>query len=91
VTFSVHYAESVFKTQVEPLSPPERVEVDAHIKSLTTQPLPEQGSNRVIRLRDASAPVQPFFAGRTRRFMIFHTVEGDRVVILGVFPARLRP
>jgi hypothetical protein len=35
--------------------------------------------------------VQPFFAGRTRRFMIFHTVEGDRVVILGVFPARLRP
>jgi hypothetical protein len=90
VTYSVHYAESIFNTQVEPLPPAERAEVDAHIESLATQPLPEQGSNRVIRIRDVSAPIQPFFAARTRHFMIFHTVQEDRVLILGVFPARLR-
>lgn len=90
MTYSVHYAESVYKTQVEPLPPSERAEIEAHVKSLATQPLPEQGSNRVIRIRDASAPVQPFFAARTRHFMIFHTVQEDRVLILGVFPARVR-
>ena len=90
MTFSVHYAESVYKTQVEPLSPSEKAEVDAHIKSLAAQPLPEQGSSRVIRLRDVAAPVQPFFAARTQHFMVFHTVQEDRVVVLGVFAARLR-
>lgn len=90
MTYSVHYAESIYKTQVEPLPPAERAEVDAHVESLAMQPLPE-GSNRVIRIRDVSAPVQPLFASRTQRFMVFHAVQEDRVVILGVFPARVRP
>ena len=90
MTYSVHYAESIYKTQVEPLPPAERAEIDAHVESLAMQPLPEHGSHRVIRIRDVSAPVQPLFASRTQRFMVFHTVQEDRVVVLGVFPARVQ-
>lgn len=90
MTYSVVYAESIYKSQVEPLSPAEKTEVDAHVKSLETHPLPGQGTNGVFRIRDVSAPIQPFFAARTRHFMVFHTVRDDRVEVLGVFPARIQ-
>ena len=90
MTYSVHYAESIYKTQVELLQASERAELDAHVKDLERHPLPE-ATNRVFRVRGASASLQPLFARRTRRFMIYHTIKDDRVVVLGVVPTQLKP
>lgn len=91
MSYKVDYAESIYKTQVQPLAASDRAEVDAHAKSLETAPLPGQGANGVFRLRDTSTPIQPFFAARTTHFMIFHTVQDDQVLVLGVFPASVKP
>lgn len=92
MSYPVEYAQSVYAAQVEPLPAVERAELDAHVKRLEKDPFPGHG---VFRLR-VSANLrgfasQPIFAARTPRFIVFHTVLEDRVVILGVFPARLKP
>ena len=88
----VEYAQSVYVAQVKPLPEGERAELDAHVKRLEKDPYPGGGVFRLRasgRLRGSAS--QPIFAARTPRFVVFHTVMEDCVVILGVFPARLKP
>jgi len=91
VTYPVEYAQSIYETQVKPLPAEARAELDAHVKRLESDPFP---GKRVFRLRVSGAlrqaGSQPIFAARSRRFIVFHTVLDNRVVILGVFSAEVR-
>lgn len=92
MTYSVHYAKSIYETQVESLSATERAEIDAHVKRLGRDPFPGSG---VFRVRVSGAlhglSSQPLYAARTRHFVVYHNVERDRVVILGLFSVKLEP
>lgn len=92
MSYSVDYAQSIYESQVEPLPADERAEIDAHVKRLEKDPFP---GNDVFRVRVSGTlrgfAAQPLFAARTPRFVAYHTVQGDRVAILGVFPASLKP
>lgn len=86
MTYSVGYAKATYGTQVEPLPKDQRAELDAHVRRLEKDPFPGPG---VFRLRVSGAlrglSAQPVYAARTPHFIVYHTVQDDRVVILGVF------
>ncbi len=90
--YSVGYAKSIHGTQVELLPRERRAELDAHVRQLQKDPFPGHG---VFRLRVSGAlrglSAQPLYAARTPHLIVYHTVQDDRVVILGVFSADLAP
>lgn len=61
-------------------------------KRLEKDPFPGSGVFRVRVsgvLRGFSS--QPLYATRTRHLIVYHIVQEDRVVILGLFSAKLKP
>lgn len=90
MTFSVRYAKSIYERQVKKLPASARAELDAHVRSLREHPLPGDRS-AVFRVRTRDA-VSPLYAARTRRFMVYHTLEDDCVVVVSVLPIpQLKP
>lgn len=89
MSYSVRYAKSIYASQVENLPASARAEVDAHVTSLKEHPIPGDGG-AVFRVRMRTG--SPLYAARTRRFMVYHTIEDDCVVIVSVLPIpRLKP
>ena len=92
MSYSVHYAKSVYEAQVEPLSAAARAELDAHVKRLERDPFPGSGVFRVRTSGEGRGlSSRPLYGAVTRRFVVYHSVQDDRVVILGVFPPNLKP
>jgi len=89
VSCSVRYAKSIYERQVENLPASARAEIDAHVRSLKEHPMPEDGS-AVFRVRMRTG--SPLYAARTRRFMVYHTIEDEGVVVVSVLPIpQLKP